>query len=78
MIGEIKWGTVVQINGIITTYKGAKQLGISSIRSMGDIQGLDITEYLESSPIDIQELRDDIQQAMMNMTNPSEPEPERT
>jgi len=64
-------GKVVKVAGDIIDYRGTLQLRIKSIRPAQVTDGVRVSDFLEKSPIDKEELQEYMMEAIFEMENPN-------
>src|SRR5690625_2385746 len=62
---------VVKLTGDIIEFRGAAQLRLKSIRLAQVSDGVRISDFLQKAPIDQEELREKIMEAIFEMENPN-------
>ncbi len=63
--------TIVKVAGEIQNYRGRMQLKIRQIRPAGPQDGKQISEFIETAPLDQTEMADTINQFIFDMKNPN-------
>lgn len=62
---------IVKINGRITEFRGTRQLTIHNIRPHQPTDGVQIRDFIKTAPVSAEELQEQINQAIFEITNPN-------
>src|SRR5699024_5236806 len=63
--------TIVKLSGMINEFRGRAQFRIQSIRPVGATEGLTVSDFLETAPIEKEELYEQIMETIFEMENPN-------
>lgn len=62
---------IVLVNGEVGQFRGKSQMRINAIRPAQPTDGVHIADFIEKAPVEINELKEKITEAIFEMTNPN-------
>lgn len=62
-------GAVVNVQGIVNSYKGQLQLKIQAVSKVEDLSNVDLTQFQKVSPIPLSEMKEKLEKYLNSFTN---------